>query len=473
MAALVAAAAAFLPSCASQPLRVPRTTLPSSFEAKFAAGVDVQQLDHWWTLFADSQLNALVDEALVSAPDARRALAVLAESRAERAKTLTAFDPQGAVTASITRQRSSAAAIDAGITPTIAGSSTSSDSGFTPSWEIDLFGRRAANARTANADFAAARFDYEGSRQSLAANVAANLFEARGLATQIVEARETSRIARDLAGVGAKRVAVGIGSRADAASLVADAAAADANVLSLESQLAISKRSLLVLTGRGEMPLEALVIEPRLQPPPPLPVMTPGDLLVRRPDVRAAEARVQSAAGKLRLDQLALFPTLNLLPGATATRVESPFDYSSQIWSLGLGLTLPVLDRPRLLAEIRAENARGEQAVIAYETAVQQAYGEAESRLTALAADQAQLARLKEAEDESRMAFEAQRLGFRAGIVDLTTLLTAERTWRANLSALSTLQAGTLRAAVDTFKAFGGGWTPPERVAVASTDLRP
>jgi NodT family efflux transporter outer membrane factor (OMF) lipoprotein len=355
----------------------------------------------------------------------------------------------------------------------IPGTTTTLDAGFNPSWELDLFGRRAANAKAANADFAAARFDYEASRQSLAANVAANLFEARGLATQLDEARQTARIARELADLGARRVTAGIGSRADAASLAADAAAADANSLSLEAQLAISKRSLLVLTGRGAEPLETLVIEPRLDPVPAVPLTAPGDLLVRRPDIRAAQARVQSAAGTLRLDQLALFPTFNLLPGASATKIEGPFGYSSKLWSIGASVALPILDRPRLLAEIHAQDARAEQAVIAYETAVQQAYGEAESRLTALAADQQQLVRLREAEQQSRAAFDAQRTGYRAGIVDLTTLLTAERAWRGNLGALTSLEAGTLRAAVDTFKALGGGWTPPELAASTPGSSRP
>ena len=62
---------------------------------------------------------------------------------------------------------------------------------------------------------------------------------------------------------------------------------------------------------------------------------------------------------------------------ARGLRVESPLGYTSKLWSIGVGLTLPLLDRPRLLAEIHAQDARAEQAVIAYETAIQQAYGEA------------------------------------------------------------------------------------------------
>ena len=64
------------------------------------------------------------------------------------------------------------------------------------------------------------------------------------------------------------------------------------------------------------------------------------------------------------------------------------------------------------------------------------------------------------AEERARFAFIAQRTGYRAGITDLTTLLTAERTWRTAQTQLAQLQTTTLTDAIDTYRALGGGWTP-------------
>lgn len=457
------------------PLRTADVHLPPSFEARADGGPDAAAtLDRWWLLFDDPQLSTMVEQALASAPDARSALAVLEEARANRAQALSQYDPQGNLSGSATHQDSSVSdASGGGGGSAAAGKTTTYSGSFQPSWELDLFGRRASARDAADADLAAARFTYEASRQSLATNVASNLFEARGLAVQLREARDSERIASELATVGRKRVAAGIGAPVDAASLDADLATAIANRQSLEAQLSVSKRTLLVLLGRGTDPVDTLEVAAQLGSPPLVPTVTPGELLARRPDVREAEAKVRSAAGNLKLDQLALFPTFNLLPSASVTKVDGSSGYTNTIWSIGASLTLPILDRPRLLAEIRAQRARGEQAIIAYEKAVQTAYGEAEKTLTTYMADRARLTQLVTAEARSREAFEAQRAGYHAGIVDLTTMLTAERTWRSSRTSLSSLQATALTDAVNVFRALGGGWTPsdvPYPVPTASQD---
>jgi len=252
---------------------------------------------------------------------------------------------------------------------------------------------------------------------------------------------------------------IGIGSEADAASLESDLATATANRQALEAQLDNAKRTLLVLLGRGTDPLASLQIEPRLGEPPLLPETTPGELLGRRPDVREAEARVRSAAGALTLDELALLPTFTLTPSTTQTRVTGSNGYSTGLWSIGANLLLPILDRPRLLAQIRGQRARAEQAIIAYEKTVQTAYGEAEQTMTTYMANRARLTQQAIAVDRARFAFEAQRAGYNAGIVDLTTLLTAQRTWSSARTQLAQLKTTTLTDAVNSFKALGGGWS--------------
>jgi outer membrane protein TolC len=104
----------------------------------------------------------------------------------------------------------------------------------------------------------------------------------------------------------------------------------------------------------------------------------------------------------------------------------------------------------------RAQRARAEQAAIAYEKAVQTGFGEAQNQLATYAADRARLGLLIEAEARARHAFDGQNAGYRAGVVDLTALLTAERTWRSSRNALSMLRATTLSDGVNVFRALGG-----------------
>src|SRR5580698_3095762 len=194
-----------LASCALGPrIPAPDTRLPAAFEAPRDATAPGVDLDRWWLAYDDAQLSSLVEEALKSAPDARSAAARLDEARAVRAAALTQYDPQGAVQGSSTLTHTNTISGPGPITiPAVPGvfpgasfdlspNGTTYNQGanFNVSWELDLFGRRVATRRKANADVAAARFDYEASRTSLAANVADQLFQARGLAIQLEDSRE-------------------------------------------------------------------------------------------------------------------------------------------------------------------------------------------------------------------------------------------------------------------------------------------
>jgi NodT family efflux transporter outer membrane factor (OMF) lipoprotein len=450
-----------LAGCAGGHLPAPQVAVPSRFEAASTGAVPAQALDHWWLLFGDAQLTALIDQGLASAPDARSALARLREAEATRRGALTPYDPQGNPTASISRSDTTLTGVPVGVGQTAqAGQVTTLSGAFNVSWELDLFGRRDTARGAADADLAAARFNFEATRFSLSATIASQLFGARGLSAQVVEAEEALRIAQELARIGQLRMTSGLGSASDAARLDSQLATARSDLANLRARLTVARRTLLVLLGRGTETLDTLAIEPVLPTPPRPPQLTPAEVMVRRPDVREAEQRLVSAARTLRLDQLALFPRLTLQPGASYTRVIDPATFTQSVWSLAAGLLVPVLDRPRLLARIGAQTARGEQAVIAYERSVQSAYGDAENSLTTLSSDLDRLAFLEQAEQHARFAFSAQQQGYRAGIVTLDTLLQTEQAWRAARIALLTLKTSTLVDAVTSFKALGGGWTP-------------
>ena len=494
-----------LAGCADSRLSKPDLALPRAYEGAAAttAALPAERLDRWWTLFDDPQLAALIEEGLISSPNARTALSRIDEARATRAQTLSAYLPQGNLTGLAQTQHTDqsfgnlgvatgsagAGTGTGGVDPTTglpvgggavsgAGSSTSflTPSGdlqtygaqFNISYELDLFGRRLAARRAANADVAAQRFDYEAARATLARDVATGLFNARGAAIQLADARETLRIARDLARTADVSAQVGITSTSDAARLETDVANAQAEVARLQAVERADRRSLLALIGRGAAPLSSLPVAAEAKAPPPVPAETPGELLRRRPDVREAEARLRSASSTLKLDRLALFPTFSFAPGGQYSKTAGSYDSTTSIWQLGVNASLPVLDRPRLLAAIRGQRARGEQAVIAYEQAVQNAYRDSENGLVTLAADRTRLDRLNVAVARARFAYDAKKRGYDLGLTDLTTLLDAERSWRSATSALSAARTTALVDAATLFQALGGGWASGADLRVAA-----
>ena len=510
---LIAVLAGSVSACADARLSHPDVALPGAFES-FGAGPGTATppatLDRWWLLFDDPQLTRLIEEALAASPDARSALQRIAEARATRAQTLAAYLPQGDLVGEAQNQHTSESFSGLGVglstlgggstgsvgtgtvgtgtvgtgggTTSGAGSSASSDfltpagdlqtyaAQFNVSYELDLFGRQRTARRAADADLAAARFDYEATRSTLATNVASGLFQARGDAIQLADARETLRIARDLADAADLSAAHGLTSTSDAARLETDVANAEAEVTRLEAQALAARRSLLALIGRGAAPLDSLVVTASVSVPPAPPATTPADLLHRRPDVRRDEARLRSTAHNLTLDRLALFPTFDLAPGGQLAKTGGTYDSLTSIWSIGLNAAMPILDRPRLLAVIRGQKARGEAAVAVYEQTVQNAYRDAENGLTMLAADRRRVDRLRVAVQRSRFAFDAKKRAYDLGLTDLTTLLDAERSWRSAQSAFNGAQTTGLVDASTLFQALGGGWSSGEVAARGAAD---
>ncbi|MEP6966709.1 MAG: TolC family protein [Pseudomonadota bacterium] len=480
-AAFLIALAAPLCACQSAGHRAPDLRLPAAYEAPGAGAVlSAAQLDRWWLLFGDPRLDALEDEAFRRAPDARTAEARVLEAKAVRDSQVAQTLPTGAIAANATRQHAYNLGGNSTALFPIGGVTETETANFDVSWELDLFGRLAQARRIAKADLAAARFNIEGARASLAASVADNYFTASGLAIQIDDARETERIQARLEVIAQKKAQVGLGAAADADRVAGDLAQTRAQLEDLDAQLHAARRQLLILVGDGGAPTASLAIPAPAADSPAIPAAIPGDLLTRRPDVREAEAHLRSQAGTAKLRHLAIFPTFTLLPGLGASRTVQPSvsfippdriipdrqTTSLGFWSIGVGVNVPVLDIPRLLYDAKAEDARTEQAVIAYEKTVQTAYGDAENALVNLAAGKRAVAVLTEGERRARRASDAAQRLFAMGLGDVTAALSAEEAWRASRSALTGERVQALRRSVQTYKALGGGW------AFAAADAR-
>jgi len=467
-----AAVSALIGGCVSVPkLRTPEVRPPPAYESPKppADNLSSGALDRWWTLYDDAQLDSLVDLALANSPGAKDALSKLVQANAIRTETLDKlYIPQSTVSGTATETHtdllSSSSSIP-GFSFVVPGNTTSLSGDFGVTWELDLFGRRAAGRRAANADFYTAAFTYEATRTALIASVAQSLFDARGLALQFEDAQKTSDIDKDLLRIVQVKFDHGLSPEGDVDQAVANSESADAQTESYRAQLTAARRTLLVLVGKGFDPLQSLQATPDVGTPPPVPASVPGELLRRRPDVRAAEWQITSAAGTLKVDELAVLPTLQLNPALTLSQSTGPFGATSAAWSIGANLTQPILDRPRLVAVIHAQRAVAEQDVIAYEKAVQTAYGDTENAYMYLESDGRRVKMLQLAEQRAESAYDKARVGYARGFNDLTTTLTTEATWRSIRSQLSSARATLMDRSVQLFKALGGGWTPDQPAA--------
>jgi NodT family efflux transporter outer membrane factor (OMF) lipoprotein len=475
--------ATLLAGCIGGRPRTPDVRLPQAYEAPASAPqLTTAQLDRWWLTFNDPVLTALEDEALRTAPDAKTAYSRLVEAGAVHSSAFAQTFPTGNASGNLSKQHEVNIGPNADSLFPVGGDFITRSASLNVSWELDVFGRLAQQRKIARANFVATEFDIEGVLASLAANVASDYFQAQGLQIQIQDAQETVRIETELARVAQEKADRGLGALSDADRVAGDLSQALATLTDLESQFHAARRNLLILIGRGTAATVTIPVRDHNDEAPDVPTAVPGDLLLRRPDVRESQARLRAETGTDRLSHLALFPTFTMLPALgmqsqtqpsvgfvpPATLIPEPITTSVGYWTLAGSVSQPVLDIPRLLFDAKAEDARTEQAVIAYEKTVQTAYGEAENALVSLDAGKRAVKVLVDGEARAHRAYDAARRRYAMGLDDLTTALTTEQAWRTTRSALTAEQVQALQRAVTTYKALGGGWA-----AAAATVKRP
>jgi len=462
-----------LGGCAGAPVvRPPNIALPQAYDTAPPSG-GAQQLDQWWLHYHDRQLSTLIDDALDGGFSVREALARLEEARAIRSSVRARLGPQGDLAASSEIRRTrylSNGNLDLPGLP----AGTSLTNLFAPAtnktasvdvsvgWEIDLFGRRRANRSVADADLAASQFSYEGAKSALVADVARGLFEARGLAAQLDDAVASVTIQRNLSRLVGIRARRGIGAAGDNDRADADLAGLEAKIIDIRGALDASKRALLVLAGRGSAVASSLEITGNPVAVPATPDTLPGDLLVRRPDVREAASRMQSATGSVRVAELAFYPTIT--PQATLGYASQTGGLATTtlFGALGSALSMPIFDRARLKAELRGAGARAEQSVLAYERSVQTAWSEADQAMIRLAADRSRMTVLAGGSTKAKAAYDAARLRYDHGLTDLDALLDAERAYRTSRMSETASRTDALLRSVQLFQALGGGWSPSD-----------
>ncbi|UTW08463.1 efflux transporter outer membrane subunit [Pseudomonas benzenivorans] len=457
----------FIAACATgTPPRAPASAPPPAYQSA-PSGAPAQALDQWWKLYRDPQLSALTSRALAQGFSVREALARLEESRALNAVSLSRFDLQGDLQGNAEHRQTrdleggnAAGGAGPGIGSGADRTSTSRTASLSlpVSWELDFVGRRSVTQRGAEADLEAARFDVQAARAAIAAEVARALFQARGLHVQRDEARETVRIQQDLMAVVTERVKRGLAPSSEVDRVAGDLAQAEAQAADLAAALLAARRALLAVVGDGTAALTELETSATLGAAPAIPVALPGELLTRRPDVRTSLASIEKAASQVRLAELEFYPRLTLTPGIGLSAQGGSIDSRSAFWSVGAGLVVPMLDRPRLMAQLAIEGARAEQAVLAYERSVQNAFSEADQALTRLQADQRRVVTLAGGEVRARAAYDAALRRYQLGFADLQELLDGERSWRAARSTLTVAKVDALQRSVQVFQALGGGW---------------
>ncbi len=426
-----------------------------------ASGADVD-LARWWQSFDDPVLVRLVDQALSQNLDIRQAEARVAEARALRSAVAGGRYPAVNADASVSRQKlSENGLLPIGQIPGIERDNTFYEPRFDALWELDLFGGTRRAVAAADARLEAVEEQRRGVQITVAAETARAYFALRGAQHELEARRAAVEATRESARLVQVRYEAGEDPAAAVAAADAELSALEATLPALLAQRRVAAMSLGVLLG--ELPEAELGLErqsPDYVALAPIPVGERGDILRRRPDVRAAERLLAAATGDLGAATAELFPKVVLAGSAGFQSLETGnlFDTTSQISSLGLSISWNLFDGGRLRAQVRANEARVLQAGLEYEKSVLAALTDAESALVRYDYGLQALDRQRGAMAAARRNYEYANMRYEAGDISLLQLFDAERGLRnaEDVYARTHTQAATDLVAL--FKALGGGW---------------
>lgn len=416
----------------------------------------------WWAALGDPELERLVNTALADNVDLRLAQARISETRALRDRAAGGYAPAVGTSGTVTRRRQSEnGPLPIASIPGMQRDQTIYDIGFDAAWEIDLFGRTQRAVESADAGMQAAHADANGVRTSIAAEVARSYLTLRGAQRELA-AREASlaTLQQTLDLVG-RRFEAGDAAQADVDTAQARLAAADAGIPAIQARARAAALGLGVLLGAPpERELALLESTPPDIILAPIPVGERADILRRRPDVRAAERRLAARTADIGIATAELFPKLSIGAGGGFQSLDAGnlFQSASQTLSLVPLISWRVFDGGRVRAEIRASEARQEQAALAYEQAVLVALGDAERALGNYQLGLEAVARQQVALDAARRSYAHAKTRFDAGDIALTDQLAEERLLRDVEDAYVRTHTAAAIELVALFKALGGGW---------------
>lgn len=463
-----------LAACAVGPDHVrPDLPLPARFDAVQAPPASLQATPDanapFWEAFDDPVLSRIVDEALVANHDLRIAL-----SRYDRANALlrgAKFDRFPTVTANATASDSRGSADQLPGVPRDARDAESYEASVVASWELDLFGRVRRSVESQGADAAATASDLEALQVAIIGEVVGGYVDLRGLQARLAVARDNADNQRETLRLVDARFDAGRGTEFDTARTRAQLESTLARVPALEAAEAVQMHRLAVLTGQGPAALLATLSTPR--PLPALPARfdpgTPGELVRRRPDVRAAEQRLHAATARIGVATADLFPrfTLGGLIGSQAIDSSALFERSSETRLVALGIDWSFLDVGRVRAGIAAADADAEGELARYQQTVLRALEDTENALVRYGRAREEDEYLTRAAADSARAAELARLRFEAGAADLFEVLDAERSRLQAEDALADVRTRSVGGAVGVYRALAGGW--PSRLPARET----
>jgi NodT family efflux transporter outer membrane factor (OMF) lipoprotein len=413
----------------------------------------------WWRGFRSRELTSLIEEAQTANLDIGAAIGRImqadAQSKIAGAPLLPTVDFDGSATR---------------LKPPGGREREIYRVALNAAYEIDFWGKNRAASRAAQETAVVTRFNKEVIVLSTIVSVGTAYFQVLSSQDRLRIARQNINAANRVLTLVKQRAEAGTASALDVAQQESLVATLRAAIPPLDQILRQNIAVLAVLIGRA--PADLMVKGGSLYGLS-IPRVTPGlpsDLLLQRPDIRAAEANLAAAEASVESARAAFFPSISLTgPGGyESTVLKLLFTPQTAFYNLAVNVAQPLLDGFRLEGQLEFAQGRQFELLKAYCQTILAAFSDIEIALIAIA-DTAERERLQRAVVmSSRRAFELAETRLREGVIDLVTVLQTQQTLFQAEDNLVIARLARLQAVLSLFQALGGGWSPQGVAAGAS-----
>jgi multidrug efflux system outer membrane protein len=468
-AALVCAGALLAAGCTLGPdYRRPELPLPAAYRgAESGAGsatpaASFAELE-WWQLFGDPDLQALIKTALADNHDLRIAVSRILQAQAQYTQVRSRQFP----TLNAQADAPFTGYLGGDRPPGVSNWSVTPEAGLTFGWELDLWGKFRRATEGARAQILASEDVRNAVVITLVAQVAQAYFDLRTLDLDLEISQRTVTSRQQSVELVRARLEGGVAGILDLQQAETLLYGATKTIPDIQRLIEETENRISILLGKAPAPI------PRGRPigqqlaPPSLPPGIPGDLLVRRPDIRQAEEQLIAANAQIGVAKALRFPqvTVSGFAGAGGTVISGETFGPLGIFGALPVITLPIFNAGALAAGVDLAEAQTQEALLRYEQTVLQAIREVSDALIGVRKRQefrVQQERLTKTLSE---ASEVAKLRYEGGVSSYLEVLDTERQYFQAEIDLTVAQRDELFAIVQLYRALGGGWQPEPRAA--------
>jgi multidrug efflux system outer membrane protein len=408
----------------------------------------------WFDVFQDEQLQSLIRTALQQNYDLRIAATRVLEAQAQLGITRADQYPQLSAGASLGAQRAAKGPVFPPLEQSIGQLSLAG------SWQLDFWGRYRRATESARASLLATEWGQRTVVLSLVANVASAYFQLRALDLQLEISRNTLTARRESLRLITILADHGNTSQLDVRQGEQLVYTASEEIPDLERRVQQQENLISTLLGNNPGPIPRGLTITQQPHPPDIPPGLPSELLERRPDLRQSEQQLVAFNAEIGVARSAYYPQIALTGtgGFQSDALTRLFGGPAGLWSFAGSLTQPIFTAGRIRSNVKFAEARQQEAVLAYQQTIQQAFREVSDALIAYKKNQEfrqqQELLTASAQDAARLS----NIRYKGGVTSYLEVLTNETNYFSAQLNLAQAQANELLALVQVYQALGGGW---------------